>query len=44
MKTNMLLPGPLPEVALLLESRTEPIGAWTLFRVQKVQEDPETKD
>lgn len=43
MKTNMLLPGPLPEVALLVESRTEPIGTWTLFRVQEVQEDPETR-
>lgn len=43
MKTNMLLPGLLPEVASLVESRTEPIGTWTLCRVQEVQEDSEKR-
>lgn len=43
MKTNMLLPGLLPEVASLVESRTEPIGTWTLCRVQEVKEDPEKR-
>lgn len=37
-------PRPSAEVASLVESRTEPIGTWTLFRVQEVQEDPEKKD
>ena len=35
---------PSAKVASLVESRTEPIGSWTLFRVQEVQEDPEKKD
>lgn len=41
MKTKMLLPGPLTQVASQVESRTDPFGTLTLFRVQEGQWDPE---
>lgn len=38
---NQDVPGPLPQAASLVESRSGLFGTLTLFRVQEGQEDPE---
>lgn len=40
----MFLLGPLPLVASLVESKTDPFGTLTLFKVEESQGGPENKN